>query len=193
MIHPKRCETCNRRKTLTCPIQDETAYYKIKEVVSVPYGWELLTSIVGCASHISEQSTPEPTPEICRGCTHKSPPEQCWYLEHNVCPHPQRREQGAPELLYLPLSKDTWDLLSQFDGEKTPEEIIVTALKCMRYNSQEHDARIRKEERERVLKIIEDGKSGLKEYYPDGYWDKTSQAKLEVLCWLEETLREEQR
>jgi len=51
-----RCETCKKRTTVTCPIQEEVAYYKVKEYVTVPTGWEVLTSIIGCASHSDFQN-----------------------------------------------------------------------------------------------------------------------------------------
>jgi hypothetical protein len=59
--HPQRCETCKKRETLQCPIQDEDVYYKIKEQVTVPTGWEILTSVIGCVSHSSTRPhTPAP-------------------------------------------------------------------------------------------------------------------------------------
>lgn len=46
-----------------------------------------------------------------------------------------------------------------------------------------------REERERVLEVISDGKSALYEIKPDGNWDYILQAKMDVLCWIEESLR----
>lgn len=53
----------------------------------------------------------------------------------------------------------------------------------------QHDTDIRKDEREKVLKIISEGKSALYEIMPDGNWDGILQAKMDVLCWMEESLR----
>jgi hypothetical protein len=54
-----RCETCKKRTTISCPIQDESDYYKVKEYVTAPTGWEILTSVIGCASHSDFQSERE--------------------------------------------------------------------------------------------------------------------------------------
>jgi hypothetical protein len=55
--HPQQCMTCSRRENVTCPLQDEKNYYKVKEYVSVPKGWETLTSIIGCASYSPQTLT----------------------------------------------------------------------------------------------------------------------------------------
>lgn len=45
------CSTCDKRKKMGCPIQEEVNYFKIKEYVTVPTGWETVVSAVGCLSH----------------------------------------------------------------------------------------------------------------------------------------------
>ena len=40
----------------------------------------------------------------------------------------ERSPTNNLELLYLPLSQETWGLFSRFDQEKTPEQIIKEAL-----------------------------------------------------------------
>ena len=91
MTHPKRCETCKNWKghwdVPFCKYWDD-------KIPITKYGMDLI-SHVGCASHISEQSTHEPKP--------RPPCEECVYQS----------------------------------------------------NSAEHDARIRKEEREGVLDALE--------------------------------------
>jgi hypothetical protein len=44
-------------------------------------------------------------------------------------------------------------------------------------------------ENKRVLDVINSGKSALYEIMPDGHWDAILQAKMDVLCWIEESLR----
>jgi hypothetical protein len=83
--HPQRCETCNKRETLQCPIQDEDVYYKIKREVTVPTGWEILTSCIGCASHSSARPHPAPAHSGCDGCRKE--------IEHLECPTPGHCDQ----------------------------------------------------------------------------------------------------
>jgi hemerythrin superfamily protein len=49
---------------------------------------------------------------------------------------------------------------------------------------------IRQSEREKVLDIIKSGKSALYELSHDGDWTQILQAKMDVLCWIEEKLRQ---
>jgi hypothetical protein len=59
--------------------------------------------------------------------------------------------------------------------------------------AEQHDAQVAKAERERILKVIADGKAALYEIEPDGHWGAILQAKMDVLCWMEETFRESLR
>lgn len=62
--HRLRCETCKynyRSKEHKCPYDHADRYYSLKEVMRLPKGAWLFTSIVGCASHSA--ASPHPAPE----------------------------------------------------------------------------------------------------------------------------------
>ena len=51
-LHPMRCMTCKYRSKTECLIyRDEYIYYKLKDLVYIPNGLDLITSVVGCCSH----------------------------------------------------------------------------------------------------------------------------------------------
>lgn len=63
----------------------------------------------------------------------KNPRAPCVADEGYNCPFDSRRE-GARfaehnNVIYLPLSKETWDMFSKYDIEKTPEEIIIELVR----------------------------------------------------------------
>lgn len=49
------------------------------------------------------------------------------------------------------------------------------------------------QERMKILKIIDAGKSALYDLEPDGHWSPITQAKMDVLCWLEEKILKDNR
>lgn len=51
------------------------------------------------------------------------------------------------------------------------------------------EATIRNQTRKELFDIINSGKSALYEIQPDGQWNQILQAKMDVLCWIEESLR----
>jgi hypothetical protein len=55
-------------------------------------------------------------------------------------------------------------------------------------SQKEYNLDIAAKEREKVKKIIDSGKSALYEIERDGQWNQILQAKMDVLCWIEEEL-----
>lgn len=103
----------------------------------------------------------------------------------------------------------TYNVVSKNDTRRKPSAENDSSIRREAYEQGKRDALLEKdniqvstlvgydtgydrgarEERERVLEVISDGKSALYEIKPDGNWDYILQAKMDVLCWIEESLR----
>lgn len=136
-----------------------------------------------------------PHPQRCETCKHKLPDCDKEDLGSRVCKKifledPKSLQIGIPYFINMVGCASHSAAPERLCDECNiieVEERLINAEQDLK-NAIEQSKR---EERERVLKIIDGGKSALTETY-DGHWSQIQQAKMDVLCWVEKSLRGEQ-